>query len=89
MRRTTALSRRRAWLPVAAALALLGMLGTGGERVDIWAHLFGLLVGGVLGILIALVTRRTAGLGIQWACGSATVAMLVYCWTLAIYVGSL
>ena len=29
MRRTGALSRRRAWLPVAAAFALLGMLGTG------------------------------------------------------------
>ena len=85
MRRTRALSRRRAWLPVAAALALLGMLGTGGGRVDIWAHLLGLLVGGILGILIALVTPRPPGLGIQWACGGAAVAMLIYCWTLAVY----
>jgi len=85
MRRTRALSRRRAWLPVAAALALLGMLGTGGGRVDIWAHLFGLLVGGILGILIALVTPRPPRLGIQWACGGAAIAMLIYCWTLALY----
>ena len=79
-----ALSQRRAWLPVAAALALLGMLGTGGGRVDIWAHLFGLLVGGILGVLIALVASRPPGLGIQWACGSVAGAMLIYCWTLAL-----
>jgi len=85
MRRTRALSGRRAWLPFAAALALLGMLGTGGERVDIWAHLFGLLVGGILGILSALVTQHPPGFGIQWACGGAAVAMLIYCWTLALY----
>jgi rhomboid protease GluP len=83
MRRTKALSRRRAWLSVAAAFALLGMLGTGGGRVDIWAHLFGLLVGGILGILAALVTPRPPELRIQWACGGMAVAVLIYCWTLA------
>ena len=82
-RRRRALSRWRAWLPVAAALALLGMLGSGGPRVDIWAHLLGLLVGAVLGILIALVTPRAPGLRIQWACGIAAVAVVIYCWTLA------
>ena len=85
MRRTGALSRRRAWLPVAAAFALLGMLGTGGGRVDVWAHLFGLLVGGILGVLIALIAPRPPGLGIQWACGGTAVAMLIYCWTRALY----
>jgi rhomboid protease GluP len=82
-RRRRALSRRRAWLPVAAALALLGMLGSGGPRVDIWAHLLGLLVGAVIGVLIALVTPRAPGLRIQWACGTAAVAVVIYCWTLA------
>jgi rhomboid protease GluP len=83
MRRTKALSRRRAWLSVAAAFALLGMLGTGGGRVDIWAHLFGLLVGGILGILTALITPRPPELGIQRACGAMAVAALLCCWTLA------
>ena len=83
-RRRRALSRWRTWLPVAAALALLGMLGSGGQRVDIWAHLFGLLVGAVFGILIALVTPRPPGLRNQWACGSAAVAVLIYCWILAL-----
>jgi rhomboid protease GluP len=85
MRRTRVLSRRRAWLPIAAALALLGMLGTGGGRVDVWAHLFGLLVGGILGVLIALITPRPLGLGIQWVCGGAAVAILIYCWWVALY----
>jgi membrane associated rhomboid family serine protease len=84
MRRARALGRRRAWLPVAAALALLGMLGTGGGRVDIWAHLSGLLVGGILGILVARVVKRPPELGVQWACGGAAVGMLIYCWTLAL-----
>lgn len=82
-RRRNALSRWRSWLPVAASLALLGMLGSSGPRVDIWAHLFGLLVGAVLGILISLVTPRAPGLRIQWTCGGAAVAVLIYCWTLA------
>jgi membrane associated rhomboid family serine protease len=82
--RGRASSKRRVWLPIAAALALLAMLGTGGERVDIWAHLFGLLVGGVLGILIAFTTPRVPGLATQWACGGAAAAVLIYCWIIAL-----
>ena len=83
-RRRSALSRWRAWLPVAAALALLGMLGSGGQRVDIWAHLFGLLAGGVLGILCALVTPRAPKWRIQWACGTTALAAIIYCWLVAL-----
>jgi len=60
------------------------MLGSGGERVDIGAHLFGLLVGAALGIPIAWVAPRPPGLLIQWACGTVAVAVLVYCWILAL-----
>lgn len=84
VRRGRVSGKRRAWLPIAAALALLGMLGTGGERVDIWAHFLGLLVGGVLGILIALTTRRPPGRAAQWACGGAAAAVLIYCWIIAL-----
>jgi membrane associated rhomboid family serine protease len=79
-----ALSRWRAWLPIAAALALLGMLGSGGERVDIWAHLCGLLAGIVLGVVIALAPPRAPGSRCQRACGAGAVAVLIYCWTLAL-----
>jgi rhomboid protease GluP len=83
-RRRRATSRRRAWLPVAAALALLAILGTGGQRVDILAHLFGFLLGGVLGILFAFVAPDPPGQGVQWLCGFTVLALLIYCWTLAL-----
>jgi membrane associated rhomboid family serine protease len=84
-RRHRPFDRWRAWLPAGAALALLGMLGSSGQRVDIWAHLFGLLAGGALGILIAWVTPRAPDWRIQWVCGAAAVATLLYCWTVAFH----
>jgi membrane associated rhomboid family serine protease len=77
-------SRRRAWVPVAAALALLAMLGTGGERVDVLAHLFGFLIGGVLGVLFAFVAPSPPGRLVQWGWGSAALAVLISCWLLAL-----
>lgn len=76
--------RRRAWLPIAAALALLGMLGSGGARVDIWAHLFGLLFGAILGIAFGYAHPRPPGFRTQWVFGSAAIAVLIYSWTLAL-----
>lgn len=83
-RRRRVLSRRRAWLPIAAAFALLAMFGTGPQPVDVWAHLFGLLVGGVLGIFVALVTPFPPAGRFQWAWGGAAFAVLIYCWKLAL-----
>jgi rhomboid protease GluP len=76
--------RRRGWVPVAAALALLAMLGTGGERVDVLAHLFGFLFGGVLGLLFAFVAPFPPGRLVQWGCGGAAFAVLISCWLLAL-----
>jgi len=74
---------RLAWMPIIAGLALLAMLGMGGKRVDLWAHLFGFLVGGVMGVLVAFAVPRPPGLRVQWVLGGATLAVLLYCWTLA------
>ncbi len=42
---------RRRWpLPIAAALALLALLGSSGERTDLGAHLFGFICGFGLGL---------------------------------------
>lgn len=50
--------QRRLALPVAAALGLLAMLGAGGERTDLGAHLFGLLSGLALGIAAEYLVER-------------------------------
>jgi rhomboid protease GluP len=83
-RRSPGPRRRPWWLPVAAALALLAMLGTTGERVDIWAHLLGLVFGTILGSLTAVVAPRSPGPLFQAACGSAAAATLLYCWIIAL-----
>ena len=82
-RRRKGVRGRLAWMPIVAGLALLAMLGMGGERVDLWAHLFGFLVGGVMGVLVAFAVPRPPGLRVQWVLGGATLAVVLYCWTLA------
>lgn len=50
---------KRSWpVPLAAAVALLALLGSEGRHADLGAHLFGLLAGGLLGIVTELLTSR-------------------------------
>ena len=76
--------RRHAWVPIGAGLAILAMLGTAGARVDLWAHLFGLLVGGALGITVGFALRRPPGALVQWVFGGAALVAVLYCWGLAL-----
>lgn len=76
-------SGRRAWLPVGAAFALLAMLGTGGVRVDIWAHLCGLLVGGLLGFVEGITAQQPPNLRSQRIFGAAAIGVVIYSWMLA------
>lgn len=83
--RMRGLRRRRAWVvPVGAALALLAMIGTGGERVDIWAHGFGLACGLVLGALAAAAGERLASPTVQRLAGAGALAALLGAWALAL-----
>jgi membrane associated rhomboid family serine protease len=52
-RHQTALPGRGAWVALAAGLAIVAMLGSGGPGVDFSAHLFGLAAGGLTGLLLA------------------------------------
>ena len=45
-------------IPLMAGIILMALLGTGGERTDVGAHLFGLLSGLALGAALAVAIRR-------------------------------
>lgn len=75
---------RQLWVPLAAALGLLAMLGSAGERVDLGAHLFGLFFGLAFGALAALASSRVPGARAQWVCAIAVTGTLVGCWTAAL-----
>jgi rhomboid protease GluP len=72
--------------PLAAGLGLLAMLGSSGEHTDLGAHLFGLLVGVVAGIILALVPgidTLIANRRLQTIMLFAGLAFMTLCWTLA------
>jgi rhomboid protease GluP len=83
-RRRQTVRRRRAWMPIVAALALLGLLGTEGQRVDIWAHFFGFVSGGFLGIIYSFAASHRQGHLVQWGSGTAALAVLIACWIVAL-----
>jgi membrane associated rhomboid family serine protease len=82
--RLRGLRGRRAFVPVAAALALLAMIGTEGERVDVWAHGFGLVAGVALGALASGLGAAATSRAAQRIGGAAAVAGIVGAWALAL-----
>ena len=79
-------SLRRRWpLPLAAALALLGLLGSGGEHTDIGAHLWGFVVGLGLGWLSALMwpPRQTVNGLSNLLAGLGAATLVVGAWLMA------
>ena len=83
-RRRLGLQGRRAWIPLAAGLAILAMIGTGGPRVDLWAHLWGFIAGGGAGICAALFLDRPETAGVQLKIGVVAAAAVVLCWVAAL-----
>jgi membrane associated rhomboid family serine protease len=75
---------RRMLIPVAAGLGLLAMLGTSGERVDLWAHLLGFAAGGVVGAWACRSQLATRAQRIQGQLGMLAALTLVGCWMLAL-----
>ena len=83
-RRRLGLRGKRAWIPLAAGIAILAMLGTGGQRVDFWAHFWGFAVGGAAGALLALFTNRPEDPRVQFRIGVLAAVAVVLCWMLAL-----
>jgi hypothetical protein len=68
---------------VAASLALLALLGTS-PGSDLLAHLFGLLLGGALGLAAAPALPRLLRPPAQWALAVAVLAVVVGAWLRAL-----
>jgi rhomboid protease GluP len=76
--------RGRLLAPLGAGLGVIAMLGVGGERTDLWAHLFGFGAGVLLGLPLALSAPRVPGPATQLACGALAVAVVLGSWELAL-----
>lgn len=82
-------TRKRWPLPVAAALALLGLLGTEGKDTDLGAHLFGFLFGSGFGLLTGYATARYGrpGRRLNALLALASAGVVVAAWWLAFVAG--
>lgn len=72
--------RLKAWLPLAGGLAFLAILGAGGQRVDLMAHLFGLLAGLLLGLAYSIGVTPPLSRRCQLACWALTAGILAAGW---------
>ncbi|NIQ94836.1 MAG: rhomboid family intramembrane serine protease [Desulfuromonadales bacterium] len=81
---------RRRWpMPIAAALALLALLGTGGENTDLGAHLFGFGFGFILGLGTETLIGRHGRIGRRTnaALALGAVALVGGAWYAALLLG--
>ena len=75
----------RRWAPLFATIALLGFIGTAGERTDIMAHLSGYLCGCISGLAWLIVLRRSdAAIPKQSIFAIASIALVSVAWWLAL-----
>jgi membrane associated rhomboid family serine protease len=78
--------RHRSWVALAAALGLLAMLGSA-AGTDVMAHLFGFLVGVVVGGATGLGLDRLPSRLVQKAMAAAALIAVLGCWGLALGYG--
>lgn len=73
------------WAPVICGLLLLSLLGTGGERTNVFAHATGFGCGALIGVLFASIDRAwLVAARHQVALGAAASAMVMVAWVLAL-----
>lgn len=80
--------RRRWYLPLAAALALLALLGSEGENTDLGAHLFGFAAGIGLGLANGSLRngKGRLGAGLNALLAMACLGVVIGAWWAALHV---
>ena len=76
-------ARWRAWVPIAAALGLLAMLGTSADS-DVLAHLFGFVAGTALGMGSEIILSPPPGRFVQSVLAMAALATVAAAWLVAL-----
>ncbi|MEZ4331124.1 MAG: rhomboid family intramembrane serine protease [Myxococcota bacterium] len=74
--------RRGAWVALGAGLALVAMLGGAGPEVALAAHLFGLVVGALAGLALALplARRPRPGRAVQLVAFASSLGAIALAW---------
>ena len=76
--------RIRRWAPLVMGITLLGLLGTGGTRTDVPAHVLGFATGILFGAWLAPAVRHhPPSTRIQWIAGSLALLLLLGAWMAA------
>jgi len=75
---------QRVGIPIAAALGVLAMLGTGDAPTDVWAHLLGLAAGVPVGAAAGALLAHPPRWPVQAAWAVAAVAVVLGCWLRAL-----
>ncbi len=75
----------RRWAPLAAGVMLLALLGMGGERIDVGAHLAGFFVGCLMGGVFLAVGPRVVTLRRTAAYIVGAVALFIGTWLIALF----
>jgi membrane associated rhomboid family serine protease len=73
----------RRWVPLAEGLGILAMFGSA-AATDVWAHLFGFLAGGLLGLASGLLPPGLPGRIAQLAFAATALGLVAVSWQLAL-----
>lgn len=77
------------WAPLVAGVLLLVMMGTEGERTDVFAHVAGFGAGLIVGLAVCrLPTDWLKNDVLQSIAGITVVAVIILCWTAASWTAS-
>lgn len=73
------------WAPFISGGVLVGLLGTGGERTDVGAHIFGFAAGIAVGLSLPWIRARLSSQEVlDQACAAGSIFVLLACWGAAL-----